>query len=201
MALLIRNKVAHPYVDRAAAFCRAAIAGTTTTHPYEAGAIVRFLDAVGDEDEAARIGRMVRAAGLVLIDPDRPQETPTPEGYAEGEMHRPYDYAPTPDSLARRWFTDAEMETALDRLEAEQQDDGGWPIHFLPWAPGITLEWRPVATIQALKVLRGVRPDMKTGPRRGPLSVRRTSVAVVVRLVRALDRRRRGSRPAPWSAR
>ncbi len=154
VALLIRNKVAHPYVDRAAAFCRAAIAGTTATHPYEAGAIVRFLDAVGDEDEAARIGRMVRAAGLVLIDPDRPQETPIPEGYAEGEMHRPYDYAPTPDSLARRWFTDAEMAIALDRLEAEQQDDGGWPIHFLSWAPGITLEWRPVATIQALKVLR-----------------------------------------------
>jgi hypothetical protein len=154
VALLIRNKVAHPYVDRAAAFCRAAIAGTTATHPYEAGAIVRFLDAVGDEDEAARIGRMVRAARLVLIDPDRPQEIPTPEGYAEGEMHRPYDYAPTPDSLARRWFSDAEMETALDGLQAEQEADGGWPIHFRAWAPGITLEWRPVATIHALKVLR-----------------------------------------------
>jgi hypothetical protein len=96
----------------------------------------------------------VRDPGLVLIDPDRPQETPTPEGYADGEMHRPYDYAPTPDSLARRWCTDAEMATALDGLEAEQSDDGGWPIHFRPWAPGITLGWRPVATIHALTVLR-----------------------------------------------
>ena len=42
----------------------------------------------------------------------------------------------------------------LDRLSAEQEEDGGWPIHFRAWAPGITLEWRPVATIHALKVLR-----------------------------------------------
>ena len=46
------------------------------------------------------------------------------------------------------------METALDGLEAEQEEDGGWPIHFRAWAPGIRLEWRPVATIHALKVLR-----------------------------------------------
>ena len=149
--VLLRNGIRHPYVERAAAFCRAAVDSLTTTHPYEAGAVVTYLDATKDEEAAARLGRIVREAGLVDL-PGRP--VARPEGYAEGEMHRPYDYAPTPDSLARRWFTDAEMATALDRLEADQEADGGWPIHFRSWAPGISLEWRPVATIHALKVLR-----------------------------------------------
>jgi hypothetical protein len=53
--------------------------------------------------------------------------TRCPPGYAPGEHHSAYDYARTPDSLAARWFSDAETERALDFLAAEQDQDGGQP--------------------------------------------------------------------------
>jgi hypothetical protein len=45
-------------------------------------------------------------------------------------------------------------EDALDRLERDQQDDGGWQITWEP--PGVvaTLEWRGIETLRALRVLR-----------------------------------------------
>ena len=61
-------------------------------------------------------------------------------GYAPGEHHFPYDYAKTPGSLARAWFTDDEMARSLDFLAGEQQEDGGWPIRWRQWAPGTA--WR-----------------------------------------------------------
>ncbi len=75
-------------------------------------------------------------------------------GYAPGEHHYPYDFARTPRSLARRWFTDEELERSLDHLAAEQQDDGGWPVTWRQWAPGTALEGRPLVTLRALGTLR-----------------------------------------------
>ncbi|WP_349307642.1 hypothetical protein [Streptomyces sp. KAU_LT] len=46
------------------------------------------------------------------------------------------------------------MNGSLDRLTAEQQEDGGWPTRHPAWAPGITLETGPTATIEALLTLR-----------------------------------------------
>ena len=52
----------------------------------------------------------------------------SPRATAEGEIHYPHDFARRPDSLARPWFTDEEMDDSLDQLAAQQQDDGGWRI-------------------------------------------------------------------------
>jgi outer membrane biogenesis lipoprotein LolB len=51
-------------------------------------------------------------------------------------------------------FTDDQIDADLDRLEAGQQEDGGWTVDFLQWSPGQALEWRGIATVNALAVLR-----------------------------------------------
>ncbi len=96
----------------------------------------------------------MRERRLVLLDPAHPGEAPVAPGYAPGEHHLPYDYAPTPDSLARAWFTDQEITRSLDALAANQQEDGGWPIRWAQWAPSTAVESRPGVTLAALAMLR-----------------------------------------------
>jgi hypothetical protein len=136
--------VDHPWVANATEFCWTEVRRIGKTHPYEAEAAVTFLDAVGGEEEAARIGALVKEQGLVGNQP---------EGYAANEIHRAYDFAKRPDSLARRWFGDAEMDAALDELESLQAEDGGWHPNWLVWTPATGPEWTGVVTLRALKIL------------------------------------------------
>ncbi|MGR8007854.1 hypothetical protein [Streptomyces hypolithicus] len=156
--LLHRNEVWHAWLFRATDFCWAAVESLEITHPYEVQAAVAFLDGVPDrtraETAAGRLGRLVREQRLVVLDPERATEHPVAPGYAPGEHHFAHDYARTPGSLARGWFTDEEMDRSLDFLEAAQLADGGWPIRWREWAPGSALEWRPIVTIDALLTLR-----------------------------------------------
>ncbi|WKX72948.1 hypothetical protein [Streptomyces sp. XD-27] len=161
VGLLHGNEVWHAWLFRATDFCWAAVgalADGARTHPYEVQAAVAFLDGAPDRPRAEvlaeRLGRSVREQRLVVLDPDRAADHPLPEGYAPGEYHYAYDFARTPDSLGRRWFTDAEMERSLDLLAAAQETDGGWPIRWRAWAPGTALESRPIVTIEALLTLR-----------------------------------------------
>jgi hypothetical protein len=128
------------------------------SHPYEIEAAVTFLDSAPDrpraEAAADRLGRLVREQRLAVLEPRRLAAYPVASGYAPGEYHFPYDYARTPGSLARAWFTDEEMSRALDHLASEQQEDGGWPVRWRRWAPGTALECRPMVTIEALRTLR-----------------------------------------------
>ena len=41
----------------------------------------------------------------------------------------------------------------LDRLERDQQADGGWPITWEPPSEAAVLEWRGVVTLGALRTL------------------------------------------------
>ncbi|MEU3499625.1 hypothetical protein ABZ726_02245 [Streptomyces hundungensis] len=158
VGLLHRNQVWHAWLFRATDFCWAAVDALETSHPYEVQAAVAFLNGVPDRARAQaaadRLGRLVREQGLAVLDPARLDDCPVAEGYAPGEQHFPHDYAPAPESAARRWFTDEEMGRSLDHLEAEQREDGGWPIRWRAWAPGTALECRPMVTIEALRTLR-----------------------------------------------
>ncbi|MFI2372350.1 hypothetical protein [Streptomyces sp. NPDC018833] len=158
VGLLHRNQVWHAWLFRATDFCWAAVDALDKSHPYEIEAAVAFLDSAPDrsraEAAADRLGRMVREQRLVALDPRRLDDQPVAPGYAPGEHHFPHHYAPTPASLARRWFTDEEMAGSLDHLAAQQEPDGGWPITYRAWAPGTTLEARPLATIEALRTLQ-----------------------------------------------
>ncbi|KIF67554.1 hypothetical protein HY68_01185 [Streptomyces sp. AcH 505] len=159
--LLHRNGVWHAWLFRATDFCWAAVDAlgeTRQSHPYEVVAAVAFLDGVPDraraEAAADRLGRLVRDNRMAVLDPRRRADYPVPPGYAPDEHHFPHDYARVPGSLARHWFTEAEMARSLDFLAAEQDEDGGWPISWRAWAPGTALEWRPIVTIEALRTLR-----------------------------------------------
>ncbi|NWF29233.1 hypothetical protein HW130_23755 [Streptomyces sp. PKU-EA00015] len=158
VGLLHRNQVWHAWLFRATDFCWAAVDALDKSHPYEIEAAVAFLDSAPDrsraEAAADRLGRMVREQRLVALDPRRLDDQPVAPGYAPGEHHFPHHYAPTPASLARRWFTDEEMALSLEHLTAQQEPDGGWPITYRAWAPGTALEARPLATVEALRTLQ-----------------------------------------------
>ncbi|MDJ1130921.1 hypothetical protein [Streptomyces iconiensis] len=155
---LHRNSVWHAWLFRATDYCWATIESLEKTHPYEVIAALAFLDGVPDRARAQvtadRLGTLVREQGLVVTDPEHQEEFPVPDGYAPGEHHYVTDFARTPDSLARRWFTDHETERGLDHLVRRQRDDGGWDINWRRWAPGTELEGRPLVTLEALLTLR-----------------------------------------------
>ncbi|MET9172500.1 hypothetical protein [Streptomyces misionensis] len=158
VGLLHRNEVWHAWLFRATDFCWQAVENLEKSHPYEVQAAVAFLDCVPDRPRAQaaadRLGRLVREQRLVALDPDRLDACPVAPGYGPGEHHFPHDFAKSPASLARAWFTDEEMARSLDHLAAEQQPDGGWPVRWRRWAPVPALEARPMVTIEALRTLR-----------------------------------------------
>jgi hypothetical protein len=152
VGVLHRNGVWHAWLFRATDFCWAAVEALEHPDPQLVQAAVAFLDGVPDRPRAQaaaeRLGRLVRRQRLAVLEPER-----TPD-----EHHRhyyyAYDFARSPDSLARRWFTSAEMDRALDFLAAAQAPDGGWPARSHSWTPTAHLERRPVRTIEALLTLR-----------------------------------------------
>jgi hypothetical protein len=158
VGLLHRNQVWHAWLFRATDFCWQAIESLQKSHPYEVHAAVAFLESAPDRARARaaadRLGRLVREHRLATLDPGRPDDYPVSSGYAPGEHHYPHDFAPTPESPARAWFTEEEMSRSLDFLASEQAEDGGWPIRWRQWAPSTAMESRPIVTIEALRTLR-----------------------------------------------
>ncbi|GLX54043.1 hypothetical protein Shyhy01_69920 [Streptomyces hygroscopicus subsp. hygroscopicus] len=158
VGLLHRNEVWHAWLFRATDFCWQTVETLEEAHPYEVQAAVTFLDAVPDRPRAQaaadRLGRLVRRQGLAVLDPDRLDARTAVPGHAPGGHHFPHDFARSPASLARAWFTDDEMARSLDHLAAGQREDGGWPIRRRRWAPVPALEARSMATIEALCTLR-----------------------------------------------
>jgi hypothetical protein len=63
-------------------------------------------------------------------------------------------YGLPPTRFPREWFDDALYEAHLDRLEADQQEDGGWTIAWEPPGPASVAAWRAIVTIDALRTLR-----------------------------------------------
>ncbi|MEU8436017.1 hypothetical protein AB0F18_24560 [Streptomyces sp. NPDC029216] len=158
VGVLHRNRIWDAWLFRATEFCWERVETLRHAHPYEVQGAVAFLDGVPDRARAAaaadRLGRLVRERRLAVLDPARCEEYPLSPGYAPGERLFPYDYARRPESLARGWFTDEEMDRSLDFLAAQQQPDGGWPARRRAWAPGSSLERRPITTVEALLTLR-----------------------------------------------
>lgn len=146
-ALLYKHGVEHSWLAAATDFCWHKLDELDETSPYEMRAVIPFLDFVPDRERAervfARVGPKILEQKLVAL-------TPT----TQDETHTPLNYAPRPDSLARRLFTDDVIEAHLDALVAAQQEDGGWPINWYAWTPAAALEWRGCVTLDALTALR-----------------------------------------------
>jgi hypothetical protein len=151
LAVLLRTGLDHPWVTRASEFCWRTIDAIQDTDPYTVEAAIVFLDAAPDRERAEaaaeRIGRLAREQGLVGGE----------FGGQPGEVHDVTDFAPRPDTLARPWFSDAEVEAALAKLQGEQQDNGGWRVKWIDGpTPATAGEWAEV-TLNALLTLRAYR--------------------------------------------
>jgi hypothetical protein len=144
--LLHKHRAEHPWLAGATAFTWRAIDAMGRTNPYEVRSVLPFLDHVPDRARAEaafrRVGALTLDQGLVALDPA-----------AEGEVHSPLDLAPTPDTMARRLFSDEVIEAHLDHLAASQRPDGGWTVNFPAFTEAAGLEWRAVVTVSSLVVL------------------------------------------------
>jgi hypothetical protein len=136
---------AHPWLARATRHCLDAIAAIDET-PH--ALVLRFAFELlgslgpGHEELVDRLGTHVPEDGVMHV-----------EGGLEDEVMRPLDFAPMPDHPARRLFADDVIAAELDRLEAGQQDDGGWIVDFTAYSPQAALEWRGRATVRAVAIL------------------------------------------------
>lgn len=135
------------WLDGATAWCWDQLEGEEEVGGYTVKFAVDFLDAVPDPSRAAAALQRLRPA----LDADGCVAVP---GGTENERLTPLDFSPSPGLLSRALFTDDQIDADLDRLQAGQHEDGGWTVDYLQWSPGQALEWRGIATVHALAVLR-----------------------------------------------
>jgi hypothetical protein len=137
----------HPWLTGATEWLWSRIETPGEVGAYDMRGVLRFLQHVPDRDRAEalfeRVGPLLLERGLVTLDPE-----------AAGEVHGPLDFAPVPDSLARRLFDDQTIFAHLDHLAKGQRADGGWTFNWPAWSPLAELEWRGFLTVEALVVLR-----------------------------------------------
>jgi hypothetical protein len=134
------------WLDRATDWCWRSIETAEQPGGYWLKFACAFLDAVPDAQRArasiASLGARVDSAAVA------------PVGGAEGEALRPLDLSPRPGSRSRGLFSEGQIESHLDALESEQQQDGGWMFDWLAWSPAQTTDWRGNVTLRALIWLR-----------------------------------------------
>jgi len=146
-ALLYKHHIEHPWLTAATDYCWRKLDAMDKTSAYEMRAVLPFLDFVPDRQRAEqvfeRIGPKILEQKLVALDPT-----------ADDDTLSPLKFAPNPNSLARRLFSDTVIEAHVDALGSAQQEDGGWNINWLAWNPAGVFEWRGIVTIEALVTLR-----------------------------------------------
>lgn len=139
--------VTHAWLDRATDWTWARLESGFDEDAHALGEVLVFLANVPDRARAEsvfpHVGQWLASAKWYRPDPDDPAYGVTP-------LH----LARTPDSVGRRLFDDAAIEAHLDRMERDQQADGGWPITWEPPGLASTLEWRGIETLRALQTLQ-----------------------------------------------
>ena len=144
--LLLKFGVQHPWLDRAAAYCWAALERELPDDAHTLSDALTFLAFAPDRGRAEalipRVASRLSGARFFRVDPgDR--------AYGLSPLH----FAPAPSSRWRSLFDDRLTEAHLGRLQADQQADGGWPLSWNPPSQASTLAWRGHETLKALRVL------------------------------------------------
>jgi hypothetical protein len=144
---LLVHGAQHPWLDRATAFCLDSLEREPPSDAHEINGVLNFLDHAPDR---ARAEPLVAAAAAALPGASYFLADAASDEYGV----TPLQLAPTPDSPARTLFADEQIAAHLDRLEADQQPDGGWPIRWDPPSDASRLAWRGSVTVGALRTLR-----------------------------------------------
>lgn len=139
--------VDHPWRSAATDWCWSALDTGLPVDAHGLRGSLAFLAHVPDRARAEAFVSAIRE-GLPKLRHYRAEATDPAYGVT------PLDLAPTPDSWWRQLFTDDQLEAHLDRLERDQQEDGGWAISWEPPGVAATLEYRGVMTVHAVGVLR-----------------------------------------------
>jgi hypothetical protein len=135
---------AHPWLRRATDWATGEIAALDGPRDaIEFRYVLQLLDAIDARDELDRLGAHIPADGTMAVTGGKPDEA-----------MRPLDFSPVPGRPLRALLDPGAIESDLDRLEADQHDDGGWDVDWAHWSPAGTLEWRGWATVRALRILR-----------------------------------------------
>lgn len=145
--LLLQLQVEHPWREEATAWCWAQLERDgAVTDAHTLSEVLVFLEHVPDRERAIARARDLAERfedmAYLRIDPDA-------EGYGLSPLH----LAPTPSSPWLDLFSPDVVEAHLDRLEAAQQADGGWPVTWSPPTQAAVTEWRGVVTVQAVRTL------------------------------------------------
>jgi hypothetical protein len=150
--LLYARGFAHQWLDRATELMWTRIGQLTEPGGYQMLGVLSFLEQVPDRERAeaefGRVGPLLLSGNLVALNPAAAGHE------ADGPMHTPLDFAPRPQSMARRLFDPAVIEAHLDQLASAQRDDGGWMFGWPSWSPAAEADWRGFLTVDALRVLR-----------------------------------------------
>jgi len=142
--LLHKHGAHHAWLPRATDYCWRVIETAEIDDPHGLVAALVFLQHVPERARAERAFGRLSAHILKHV---------TPEVAAQGYVHRPLEFAPTPNSIGRPLFSDALIAANLDYLMAQQQADGGWPIAWPTVSAANEYEYRGVVTLGALKTL------------------------------------------------
>jgi hypothetical protein len=145
--LLQRLRVVHPWAAQAASYCWDRLDNAKLPDDaHSLGEVLVFLEhsPEGDRAEAAaaRVRERLDSASLFRPHPDD-------QGYGLS----PLSFAPLGESRWRTLFDDDVLSAHLDRLQRDQQPDGGWPVTWEPPSEAALLEWRGVVTLGALRTL------------------------------------------------
>jgi hypothetical protein len=147
VGLLYQLGVEHPWRAAGEAYCwRQLDSGALPDEAHALREVLVFLEHVPDTERAdkhaATVVSILPRASSFKLDAD-----------SEGYGLTPLEMAPLATSRWRSLFTEAQIEAPLDRLQRDQQDDGGWPITWDPPAGAAANEWRGVVTLGALRTL------------------------------------------------
>ncbi len=144
--LLHRLGAELPWRAAATAWCWRALERALPSDAHAFGEVLVFLEHVDDGERAARVAERLAAQLPQLVHFRADASDPA---YGVTPLH----FAPEPASRWRALFDAAAIEAHLDRLERDQQPDGGWAITWEPPSRAATLAYRGIETLRALRVL------------------------------------------------
>jgi hypothetical protein len=137
----------HDWLKRATDYCLETIdAEGKAAQPMALAFAFQALDVAGRPEAEAlieKLGARIPQDGMMKV-----------VGGSPDEYMRPLDFTPLPGGPVRRLFPLKVIEAELERLEGQQDEDGGWRVDFASYSPAAELEWRGHITVTVLALLK-----------------------------------------------